>query len=396
LEAYVGIAEMGKYQDLYDEYVLKDGDETAFLDGDWAYVNRFELVEIQDGTGPFDTSDDPNDPSYKDRQGNDSGPSNGIVRSYDTVSYDLAYSTAISGEYLGIKEGYMYYEFVLPYPADKALWEEDSMTWIGLKVNTIDELANKKDGESYYVIENKLVDGVMSQVLTGKRFVVPVEPNPSAFPGSATLNAVVRVLSIENGSKIEPKFTIWLEHNHIDGVCPKHNRVEPKTVVGDPVTVTSELRLNVQLTTASWVDGVDIFDFSTGNDLAMNKDAGSVYGRLVGYGITLQLYNIDPNDGLKGVAIPEGPITFDIDLRSIFKTNAGTTYSNLPEEYTPLVWSYEVHRSNSIQLDGRIISKYVPTRYAFLAAPNAGSPVNLPMGTYSPITGNTRVWNAGT
>ncbi len=397
LEGYVGIAEMGKYQELYDEFVLKDGTSTDFLDGDWAFISRFEVVDIQDGTGPFDTSGDPNDPSYKDRPGNDCCPDNRIVRTFDIISYDLAYSTAVSGEYLGIKEGYMYYEFVLPYTVDKAMWEEDSMTWIGLKVNSIDELANKKDGESYYVIETKEVDGVMSQVLTGKKFLVPVEPNPSAFPGSGTLNAVLRVLNIDNGSTVVPKFSAWLEHNHLYGVCPVHNREEVKTVYGDAVEVTSELRLNVQLRQVgeTQADGLDHFDFSTGNHLAMNKDAGIVYGRLIGYGITLQLYNLDPNDGLKGVAIPEGPITFDLDLSTIFKLNNGTIIDNLPDMYTPLVWSCEAQNGSVNQKDARNIKPYVPNRYAAFVAPGS-VPINQPMGTYSPKTGINRTWNGGT
>ncbi len=403
LEAYIGPQEMGKYQALYDEFVLKDGSVAEFLDGDWAYVSRFEIVDIQDGTGPFDTSEDPNDPSYKDRPGNDCCPDNRIVRTFDTVSYDFSYSTAISGEYLGVKEGYLYYEFVLPYRADQAEWDVDGMTWIGLKVNNIAELADKKDGESYYVIENKLVDGVMSQVLTGKRFVVPVEPNPSAFPGSATLNAVVRVLNIENGSTIEPKFTIWLEHNHLDGVCPKHNRVEAKTVYGDPVTVSSELRLNVQLKEIHnmYANGLDTFNFSTGNELAMNKDAGGVYGRLVGYGITLQLYNIDPNDGLKGVAIPEGPITFDLNFKVTFRREDGAVFDLSGQSlYVPLVWSYEGNSSSTIQLDGRDIVKYVQLRYGVNASPGSSTlnptSKNRPMGEYSPTTGTVTVWNGGT
>lgn len=164
--------------------VSADNTQAEMLNGDWAYISRFEIDAIHDGTGPFDTSEDPDNVSYKDRQGNDSGPDNGIVRTFDTVSYDLSYSTAMSDTYLIIEKGYLYYEFVLPLDVDKAEWEVTGMTWIGIKVDSVAELADKQDGESYYCLEKKVVDGVMSQVLTGKRYLVPSPPNPSAFPGS--------------------------------------------------------------------------------------------------------------------------------------------------------------------------------------------------------------------
>lgn len=398
LEDSVGIAEMVKYQDLYYEYVEKDGDEVDFLDGDWAYVSRFELVSIQDGTAPFDTSDDLNDISYKNRQGNDEGPNNGKVRSFDTISYDLFYSTSISGEYLRIKKGYLCYEFVLPHTVDKAQWELDDMIWLGIKVENKDELVNKRDGESYYFLETKKVDGVWSQVITGKKFLIATAPNPSVFPGSGTLNAVIRVLNLENNSQVQPSFKIWLEHNHLDGECLTHNRLEPKSLVANPITVTSELRLNVQLRTvaSSGVSAFDTFDFSTGNDLALNKDAGNIYGRLICYGITLQLYNLDPADGLKGVAIPEGPITFDIDLNSVYKMENGEVIEDLPDKYTPLVWSYEEQSESDTQKDGRDVKGYGNT-YAYAAAPHAKPAIyGRPMGYYTPKTGTNRVWNGGT
>ena len=303
LEDYVGNLAMTNFDVLYDLYVINNTDIAEFLDGDWAYISNFSVTEIYDGTGPFDTSDDPNDISYKNRQGNDENDSNRIVRTFDIVSYDLSYTTAISGEYLWIKEGYLCYEFKIPYEANQAQWEISSMTWTGLKVNNKSDLDDKHDGESYYHLETKVINGQTYQVLTGKRFITPTPPNPSAFPGDGTLNAIVRVLNLDNGTTIQPEFKAWLEHNETEGVCPRHNRTEPKTAIGDPVTVTSELRLNVQMlpVSTSYAVSRDHFDFSTGNDLAMNKDAGTVYGRLTGYGITLQLYNPDPN--YKGVVM---------------------------------------------------------------------------------------------
>ncbi len=396
-EAYVGPDEMGKFQELYDKYVLGDGSTANFLEGDWVYLTRFEMDAIHDGVGPFDTSDDPDDPSYKKRKGNDSGPNNGIVRTFDTVTYDLSYVTAMSGEHARVKEGYIYYEFILPYTADQAEWEFTGMTWIGTSVKDKTDLATKRDGDSYYHLGVRDVDGVESQVITGKKFLAPVDPNPSAFPGRGTLNAVVRVLNMDNGSQLRPKFSAWMEHNHTDGTCPTHNRDEVKTLIADPVTVTSELRMNVQLmdVATQYANGLDTFDFDTGNVLAMNKGKGKVYGRLAGYGITIQAYNIDPNDGLKGVAFPTGPITFELEFATEFRLNDGPVIEDLPDEYTPLVWSYERNKSGPTQEDGRDIRPYVPLRYGVCASPYSPLTRTQSMGTYSSLKGTTHVWKGG-
>ncbi|MDI9471239.1 MAG: hypothetical protein QM296_13720 [Bacillota bacterium] len=397
LEAYLGAPEMDKYQELYGTYV-SGGDYSIadFLDGDWAYLRHFELDGIQDGTGPFDTSNDPDDPSYCNRPGNDDGPNNGKVRTFDTVSYDLSYQTDVSGEYLGITNGYLYYEFILPYPTDQAEWEFTGMAWIGRKLANKADLATKKDGEGYYHYEVREVDGVMSQVITGKRFLAPVAPNPAAIPGAGTLNAVMRVLNADNNAQLKPVFRAWLDHNHTDGECPVHSREEVKSFVADPVTVTSELRMNVQLKSVplGYANGLDTFNFTTGNELALNRDKGNVYGRLTAFGVTLQVYNPDPNDGLKGVAFPKGEITFDIDFAVKYQRDDGTTIDNLPPEYTPLVWSYERNKSGSGQSDGRSIATYAPLQYAVGGAPYSPN-TNGPSTAYSPLTGSGSVWNGG-
>ena len=393
--------------DLDDGFILKDGKGNGSLDGDWAYVSSFTIDSVVDGSAPFDTSDDIDSISYKNRKGNDENANNGIVRTFDTVTYNLSYTTELSGEQATIEKGYLYYEFVLPYAADQAQWEIEEMIWIGTKVNTLADLLAKNDGYNYYCIETKQVAGVMSQVMTGKRYLVAIPPNPTAFPGSGNLIAVMRVLNMHDGNIVAPKFKVWLNHNHLEGVCPIHNRIEPKSldtaVDAAPVTVTCELRLNVQLRDVPeyYTNGVLDYDFSIGNDLAMNKTAGIVNGRIVGYGITLQLYNLDPADGLKGVAVPIGPISFDVDLISEYQKKDGTIISNLPAIYTPLVWSYEANIAcghvYAPQKDGRPINSVSQSCCALGAAPHHGYAINHPpMGTYSPKTGAGNVWNGGT
>lgn len=397
-EAFVGISVMANFYELFE---VVEGQVAERLDGDWAYLTRFEVTEIHDGTAPFDTESDPEHINYSNRQGNDASPDNRRVRTFDTVSYDISYSTAVSGEYEMIKEGYLNFELVLPVSPMHGEWEMSAMTWLGIKVNSKDELPLKTDGENYYhfSVETRVINGVEQsvQVITGKRYLIPQAPNPAAFPGSGTLNAVVRVLNMPNGSELVPQFTGWLEHNHTDGECPIHHRVEPITSIADPVQVTSELRMNVQLlpVTISYMNGLDDFDFSTGNEFALNKDAGIVRGRLTGYGATIMIYNEDPSKQLKGLAFPTGEMQFDIEFDVKYKTTSGKIIDlNEYPEYTPLVWSYEGNIGGPNQADGRIISNFGLTNAAGAAAGNGYRSQTESSQAY-PEKGTLSVWNGG-
>lgn len=276
----------------------------ASLEGDWVYLSRFAVSEIIDGTGPFDTSPDSSAPDYSGRQGNDSANNNKTVRTFDSVTYNLEYQTAMSGEYDNVKEGYLFYEFTLPYGASQAEYDFGNMLWCGLKYDDLAAVPAKSSG---YMLT---VDG-SQQILRGKKWLEAAAPNPNAFPGSGTLNAVVKVLAMKNGDTVQPTFKAWMDHNTTDGPCPVEghkNRDEVKTITAEPVSVTAQLRLNVDLKQASsyYISGTDDFDFSTGNDKALNKSAGIVNGRIVCYGVTLQLYNDNANRGLMGCEMPDG------------------------------------------------------------------------------------------
>ena len=121
-----------------------------------------------------------------------------------------------------------------------------------------------------------------------------------------------------------------------------------------PVTVSAALRMNVQLKPINdqYVDvGEKEYDFSTGNDLAVGRDNGTVTGCITGYGLTLQLYNAN-NNGMKGMEIPEGPITVTLDLSNSFLPDEGSRVDS-PAGYAPLLWSYSRNLPSNTGDDGR-------------------------------------------
>lgn len=106
-------------------------------------------------------------------------------------------------------------------------------------------------------------------------------------------------MAVKQGDVVQPEFTFWLEYNDVPQTglvtgsghsCGVHSEQEFKTVTSPEITVTSAPRFNVQIrpgfTSTQYLGN---FDFSTGNDKAQNKDAGTRYGRVQAFGVTLQI-----------------------------------------------------------------------------------------------------------
>ncbi|MFR5068638.1 MAG: hypothetical protein ACLTE2_01435 [Eubacteriales bacterium] len=62
---------------------------------------------------------------------------------------------------------------------------------------------------------------------------------------------------------------------------------------------------DIELVNPTKMNSVGTYDFSTGNGTASNQDAGSVYGRLLDFGVGLRMKAVDSNKGMKGFYVPE-------------------------------------------------------------------------------------------
>ena len=94
--------------------------DLPILNDDSARVTRIEINEIVDGTAPFDENDD---------SGNDSGNSNKIVRTFDTVTYRFTVEME-SYTSTGYSEARVKLEFVLPLNKDEAIFDQTAMAWM--------------------------------------------------------------------------------------------------------------------------------------------------------------------------------------------------------------------------------------------------------------------------
>ncbi len=294
-----------------------------------AYVASFSVKSIVDGTAPFDSNNN---------AGNDANASNGIVRTFDSVRYNLAYSVAAYDPEQTYDSCTVCLRAVLPYDEQKASFNTDAMPWM----------------DSGWAVTEETIDGVVCQVLTASR-------TGSEVPGTGDLYVVVDVDIAANGDKIQPTFYLSLASDEDNALA----------LVPNELTVSAYPRYNVQIQKSNLPCGnvKGVFDFSTGNEWATNKSFGEITGSIYCYGITLQLYNLDKNKDLKGIEIPSGDITFNIEVNSLFTATNGNT-TDTSQSFMPLVWSGEGHHhDNKIQKDGRNVLDYTSADYAIYAAP---------------------------
>ncbi len=335
------------------------------IDGDLARVASLE-VDVTDGTPTWDANDNP---------GNDSGPNNGVVRSYDTLTYDLKYQTQTkNSEPIG--HGRLYFEADLPLGSGQAIFDTDAMGTMdttlgfGWQLDTTSTPGHQILKWFYEI--NETTDKSGNTV--------------GSFPGQGTFPVHVRVLAAANGTIVHPTFRASVAYVENGETKTNGSYDVPASAQPNHVRVSAAPSYNVQLgAPAGSFFKVGSYDFSTGNDQALDRQAGTVFGRLQGYTATIQLYNASVDKGLKGIELPQGDITFTVDLASVFKGTDGHTH----HVQSPLVWSYGPNAANAFP-DERI------------AHPNplcyTNGPEDLKRSDEhirAPRTRTTGVWNGG-
>ena len=376
----------------YNSSSVKD-----YMEEDDQYITSASVVPAfyNTGTGPFDSDNEP---------GNDSSPSNNVLRSFDSVHYELNVTSDSYSQSTYYKDGYVGYLILLAYadgtPIAKkdAKFKDETFSWME-SGNSTAELNRVINGTGTFTVNGTTAR--YTYVKGYKHLSALNEEGATVFPiAGSTCNFDIRVGGLPNGEKIKPLMWTWIYHNDVNvtsqNLCtdyndegyPAHEQHKDAPNGGKelvPVSGVEEIiisaapQYNVQLKEAA--DDQSLlahFDFTTGNSLAQNKDAGSnVLGRMYGFGLTLQLYNADSSKGLKGIEIPAGPITFDINLEGQFtsKGEDGNNhtytldYNGTEKGYTPLLWSSNVIDGSPNRADGRNIQKYYPHSYPRYAGP---------------------------
>ena len=333
------------------------------LDGDYAYISAAGMVadlksstgtSIRTGTAPWDAE------TEADEDGNDATDLDAKVRSFDQVTYTTYFETKVRGDapWTYYRTGTLHFEFVLPGNSSEIQFDTDAMGWLSAK------------NEVQYTITDDEFEGKPCQVLRGSYLLEPNEQHENAIGNSyQELSIIIRVLAMRNKEIVQPLFTYWLDHCQVpeneivtgsQTVCPEHGELEYKTITPPEVTVTAAPRYNIQIKTCDdRAQYVDSFSFDSGNNYAMNKEAGTTYGRIHVLGITVQMVGKTAEHGLRGCELPDGSaLTFQIDLSSKFLGTNGIEY-DVTDTYAPLVWSMEGNDKNDRtkqQYDERLIT----------------------------------------
>lgn len=323
--------------------VLAEGREVAG-DTDLCYISAYEVDEVIDGTEPFDTDVQP---------GNDDAADNGIVRSFDSVSYTLKYTTAIKDTSMeGITSAYVCVDFVLPMDPREARFNMDTMQWCVDPVYTYEY----EDGTSSTTWD--LSKTVIRQRVTGKRLLQNTE-NSNTIPGTGTLSVGLDVYADVNEETVKPSFTIWMEGN------PEE---EKQTVTPKELTVSAAPKYNINLRSSEGVDFLGEFEKGTGKIVDEQTDT-SVYGRLSGYSLVVQLYNDNANKGMRGIEFPSGDITFDIRLKSELNDKDVT----MDPDWQLSLWDYIENNAGTIGKLGRNMQPRGAQGYAYYGPGNKGN-----------------------
>ena len=348
--------------------VARVGSIRSSLDQDAAHLTNFKVSDVVTGTAPWDADDEP---------GNDSSAANKVVRSFDQVSYEVSYETAVYGDQESYQKGYVWFRFELPCDSERVSFDTNSMGWMST------------DAGYQWTLNTETINGQKTQVLTCAKRLVSTSGDEGAavIPGMGTALVYLQVYGAHNGDEIRPTFYAWMDHNQggdnyswftkdgAEGHDDTHDADEVRKVTPDKVTVSAAPHYNVQLKPVGTerVGAIDTFDFTTGNEYAANKDADQVKGQLLAYGVTLQLYG-DGEKGLKGIEYPQGPITVDLTFDSSYTYKV---YENeklvdktvdLGKENLPLLWSADSNRTSVTQRDGRDVATYGQDS-AYAAAP---------------------------
>ncbi len=322
-------------------------------------LSAFIVRDATDGTEPFDADDEP---------GNDKDNKNGIVRTFDYVSYSLEYETQLLDDSRAVDEAYLMVSFILDCDPAMAEFNLDTLNWC----EDLEVTYRYKDGTESTELYS---DGtVISQTLTGRRHLINSSASSTVIPGTGTLSVGIYVKAASNGDTINPTFTAWMEGNSDD---------DQLSITDQTVTISAAPKYNICLTRNLTLNYMGYWDLDEGTVYGVSGD-NRTYGRLLGYEIVVQLYNDNPDKGMKGMELPKGEISFDITVTSV------KDYSDVTEDasYRPYLWDYEEASTPDINKTGKL-GRWMAPGYIFNASYGNNIPANSGGGREACYDGGT-------
>ena len=284
------------------------------LDTDSAAVSRLRLTDRITGTAPFDKDNE---------RGDDKDETNGIVRSYDTVTYDYEYTLTPDSTMDYYRRTRVGFRFELPYPKDKVTFDAEKMGWVDHTPGYEPKLTTET------------IDGTVTQVYICYRLLEPTSQSPTVNPGTGSIGLSVAVKGAPHGYRFHPTVKAWPAW---DASNPTNTGTHPQAVdTPADVTVSAKLNLNVSLKT--YTVGGGVYDFGTGDASAPNKTQGKVSGRQLHVGAMVSMRWPDRSKGLKGIEAPRGRISYKLHVKNVFRDDDADHTKHAGErKWQPLLW----------------------------------------------------------
>lgn len=279
--------------------------------GGEAAIDGFRVKEQKDGVGPFDKDDD---------RGNDSSDENLIVRSFDSVNYMLEYTTELIDQSKPATHGTsIYTEFTLPVSPEKARFDMDVMNWM-LDKRLVYTYSDGTESET-----KDKTKTIVRQTLTGRR-LLENKSNDDRVPGAGQLSVGIAIKGAANGTKIRPSFKIRTAGTAIEKTC------EPQVI-----TVSAAPRYNIEVKDNWYTNRNIIYADEKAGTVQLQEADGMKKGRVYGRSVALALWNTSADKGLKGIELPQGDITYDIQTTATLNGSESTDNG----DWGVTLWDYK-------------------------------------------------------
>ncbi len=307
--------------DSIEDVVWPKLEENGNIKDDYAIVSESKITNIIDGTAPWDSDNN---------AGNDSANNNGIVRSFDTVTYNLEISltanTIEHPELVGeqLKGGYVFITATLE--DGDYYWDIDSMSW----------------ATSFW-----------GQVSTDKKTIVAIIKRDSATELNSAkikdLPLCVKVLGAQNESEIPlPEVKVWMNGNKEEDIKITGTDIENN----GKIIVSAAQKYNVYLHSTGTDLGKRVYlNFNTGKSTT-SEDENAKLGRIYGMSVEVDLQNTLTYDGkkkgMKGIEMPVGEISVDLDCY--------VTKDETKVDIKPVLWNYSINWESTGEIKDRQFS----------------------------------------
>ena len=271
--------------------------------------------------------------------GSDATKDNALIRSFSTANYIVSLDTKSAG--MGNKL----------LNATERLWMRIKVPCESGEISLSGKGTVFKSSYTYYDPESHC------QILEGYQDHVIEEKDLGTM--NMTMQFSIKVGGMHNGATVQPTIEAWFDNSSYQLYRTDTNPYDDRVVLdANTMRVSAKAAYNLSVANNPSLRHIGYFDMDTKTEITEQqynervKDPNSnvVYGMMVGYGMALQLRNQDTSKGLRGIEVPSGDITFDVNMQGGLKFNGKTVYyidDDKPVAINPLLWAYKPNESGS-------------------------------------------------